>query len=277
MAVDLPSTLSPSKLGKFMSCPLAFRYSYIDHLPEPPNVAQVRGTLVHRALQLLYADGGPSDRTQVRALDALDIAFEEMSASEEMAGLGLDDETRNSFYRDARELVAHYFTMEDPGAVEPIGIELDLRATIGTVELRGIIDRLDRLPNGDIVVTDYKTGRSPRPDKSRGRLLGVQFYAYLCQEAFGLRPSEVRLLYLKDQVVIVESPNDQTMRGLRARALAVWAAIERACETEDFRPNPTALCRFCAYQELCPAYQASVPVRATFHATSATQSHRSVQ
>lgn len=269
MAVEIPSTLSPSKLGKFMSCPLAFRYSYIDHIPEPATQAQLRGTLVHRALQLLYAHGEADERTPLHALSALDVAYLEMVETDDMIGLGLDEKGAEAFVREARELITHYFSMEDPESVEPIGIELDLRAKLGDVELRGIIDRLDRLPNGNIVVTDYKTGRSPRPEQSRARLIGVQFYAYLCQEAFGLRPSEVRLLYLKDQVVIVESPNDQTMRGLKARALAVWAAIERACETEDFRPNITSLCRYCAYQDLCPAFQTSVASRVAPLTTSA--------
>jgi len=238
-----------------MSCPLAFRFSYIDHLPEPANRAQLLGTLVHRALQLLYAQGEAGDRTPERAIEVLRSAHLEMSDTEEMATLRFDQQESNAFFEDARSLVTSYFAMEDPGSVQPIGIELDLRVSLDGVELRGIIDRLDLLESGDIVVTDYKTGRSPRSDQSRSRLLGVQFYAYLCEATFGVRPREVRLLYLKDQVVIVESPNDQTMRGLKSRALAVWAAIERACETEDFRPNPTQLCRFCAFQSLCPAFQ----------------------
>ena len=35
MALPLPTTLTPSKVGKFVSCPLAFRYSYIERIPEP--------------------------------------------------------------------------------------------------------------------------------------------------------------------------------------------------------------------------------------------------
>jgi putative RecB family exonuclease len=256
MAVEIPSTLSPSKLSKFLSCPLAFRYSYIDHIPEPPNAAQLRGTLVHRALQLLYDDTPAKARDEARALATLDLAWAEMAETDEMVGLEFDERATKAFVTEARALIRHYFTMEDPESVEPIGIELDLRAKLGDIELRGIIDRLDRLPSGDIVVTDYKTGRSPRPEASRSRLLGVQFYAYLCQEVYGLRPSEIRLLYLKDQVVIVESPNDQSMRGLTSRATAAWAAIERACETEDFRPNLSSLCRFCSFQDRCPAYRA---------------------
>src|SRR5665213_476617 len=156
MAVEIPSTLSPSKLGKFMSCPLAFRFSYIDHLPEPANKAQLRGTLVHRALQLLYAEGEAKDRTPQRAFEALSFAHLEMTDTEEMAALCLDDRESAAFLGEARSLVTNYFTMEDPESVEPIGIELDLRSTLDGVELRGIIDRLDLLASGDIVVTDYK-------------------------------------------------------------------------------------------------------------------------
>ena len=68
------------------------------------------------------------------------------------------------------------------------------------------------------------------------------------------RPSVVRLLYLRDRVVISATPTDQAMRGTCERALGVWSAIERACAQDDFRPNPSSLCRFCAYQAYCPAF-----------------------
>ncbi|HUZ19592.1 MAG TPA: PD-(D/E)XK nuclease family protein [Acidimicrobiales bacterium] len=258
MSVPLPETLTPSKIGKFVSCPLAFRYSYIDRLPEPPSPQQVRGTLLHRALQLLFSDGPASRRTRERGASALDEAWREMEVGDDVASLELDDAARQSFLLEARGLLDRYFTLEDPSSVRPVGLELDLRVNLDGVELRGIIDRLDHLPGDDFVVVDYKTGRSPRVEQARSRLAGVQFYAFLCEQALGRRPSEVRLMYLRDQVVVVESPTDQTMRGLRQRALAVWAAIERACRTEDFRPNPSPLCKTCSFQVQCPAFQAGV-------------------
>jgi putative RecB family exonuclease len=39
--------------------------------------------------------------------------------------------------------------------------------------------------------------------------------------------------------------------------MAVWAAIERACREEDFRPHPSALCNFCNFRAFCPAYGGS--------------------
>ncbi|HVB06393.1 MAG TPA: PD-(D/E)XK nuclease family protein [Acidimicrobiales bacterium] len=254
MTLTLPSTLTPSKLGRFVSCPLAFRYSYIEHLPEPPSIYQLRGTLLHRALQLLFEERS-SERTMVAASSALARATGELG--EEIEGLELGATDLAAFHREAGVLLEHYFALEDPTGVQPVGLELDLRANFEGIELRGIIDRLDRLADGRFVVVDYKTGRSPRPEQSRSRLVGVQFYAFLCEQTLGIRPSEVRLMYLKDQVVVVESPTDQSMRGLTQRARAVWTAIERACTADDFRPNPSPLCNYCAFQDFCPAYAAA--------------------
>ncbi len=141
-----------------------------------------------------------------------------------------------------------------------VGLELDLHATVEGVELRGIIDRLDDLGDGALAVVDYKTGRAPLPDRSRSSLAGVYFYALLCEEVLGTRPKEVRLMYLRDQVVLVESPTEQTIRGARQRALAAWEAIGRACATEDFRPSPSPLCKVCAFRSLCPAFAVTTPV-----------------
>jgi putative RecB family exonuclease len=65
-------------------------------------------------------------------------------------------------------------------------------------------------------------------------------------------------MYLGDQVVVVESPTDQSLRGLHLRANAVWGAIERACDSGDFRPSPSPLCKSCFYQDMCPAFGGTV-------------------
>ncbi len=269
--LELPSTLTPSKLSRFISCPLSFRFAYIDRLAEPANPHQVRGTLVHRALQLLYGAGRPIERTPEQALAALDRAWSELSGTAEVGELGLDEQGEAAFVREAQTLLERYFDLEDPTEVRPVGLELDLRTRVGGVEWRGIIDRLDRLADGEFVVVDYKTGRAPRADHAQSRLGALHFYAFLCEQVLGRRPREVRLIYLRNQVVISQAPTDQSMRGLRQRALAVWAAIERACGTGDFRPNPSRLCSYCAFQAQCPAMAPSVPVRLEAKAVTAAQ------
>jgi len=253
MALEPPTGLSPSRVSSFQDCALAFRFSAIDRLPEPPSLPAVRGTLVHAALERLFCVE-PAERTPEAAARCLVEAHAALQDDPEYQGLGLDAEADAALVVRAQELVDNYFLLEDPRAITPIGIELRLEAPIGDLNLRGIIDRLELDSAGELVVTDYKTGAAPRQQYEQGRLGGVHFYAFLCEELFGKRPARIQLLYLADPVAIVAEPTEQTSRGLRRKLTAVWAAIERACEREDFRPRPSKLCDWCAFQAHCPCF-----------------------
>ena len=252
--LPLPSTLSPSKITAFTNCPLAFRFSVVEHLPEPPSPPALKGTLVHRALELLFTECPPGSRSRDAAQKALDAAWRELQDGDELDGLRLDEAETIAFLVDARVLVDRYLELEDPDGVRAIGLELNLSTEIDGITVRGIIDRLDELDDGSLAVVDYKTGRAPRTEQSKSRLSGVQMYALMCEAELGRRPSVIRLLYLRDRIVISAAPTDQAMRGTRQRALGVWSAIERACKEDDFRPNPSSLCRFCAFQAYCPSF-----------------------
>jgi len=253
MSLPLPTTLSPSKISAFKHCPLQFRFSVIDRLPEPPSPAASKGTLVHRALELLMLRP-PDERTPAAALAGLDRARAELADHPEFAGLELDDEQLDAFHADARALVRRYFEIEDPAAVRPIGLELRLSVTLGSLTLRGVIDRLELDGEGQLVVTDYKTGAVPSERAEQDRLGGVHFYSLLCERLLGRRPARVQLLYLSKPDVLSICPSEQSVTGMERRAMALWAAVERACARDDFRPNRSRLCDWCSFQAFCPAW-----------------------
>jgi putative RecB family exonuclease len=269
MSLSPPRSLSPSKVSSFCNCPLAFKYSVIDHLPEAPSTAMVKGTLVHKALERLFWYHDRGDRTLAVGLTELDLAWEEFQDDEEMRSLELTADDASVFLDDAAELVGRYFDLEDPNATTTVGVELMLEADIDGMLLRGIIDRLDVDKDGELVVVDYKTGRAPSEMREQGRLGGVHTYAMLCERVFGRRPSRVRLLYLRDRIAIEAVPSAQSIRGTGIRTTAVWSAITRACESEDFRPHPSALCGSCSFRHLCPAITGEVAVASTLVAASA--------
>jgi putative RecB family exonuclease len=254
MALELPTSLSPSKVSTFKDCALAFRFSAIDRLPEPPSTPAVKGTLVHRALELLFC--APAElRTPERAQACLIEAVAELDADPEFTALQLDPTARDEFVADAATMVERYFRLEDPAAVTPIGIELRLEVEVGDLRLRGIIDRLKLDEAGELVVTDYKTGRVPSEQQEAARLGGVHFYAFLCERLFGRRPAKIQLIYLgRDPQVIIATPTEQSITGLERKVRAIWSAVERACEREDFRPKPSRLCDWCAFRSYCPAF-----------------------
>jgi putative RecB family exonuclease len=241
-------------LSAFKDCPLAFRFSAIDKLAESPSPATVKGTLVHGALERLFWEHPRGARTPDAAGAALDAAWAAMQTDPEFQGLALSADEARTFVADAATLVEGYFRLEDPDTVDTVGVELTLEAEVGGLHLRGIVDRLDVTPEGEFVVVDYKTGRVPSVLQEQQRLGGVQFYALLCQHVLGRRPVRVRLMYLREPLVIEAEPTEQAVRGTRQRTAAVWSAIERACENEDFRPRPSALCNWCSFRDLCPVY-----------------------
>jgi putative RecB family exonuclease len=254
MAFPLPTSLSPSKVASFKDCALAFRFSAIDRVPEPPNIWAAKGTLVHRALELLFIEA-PQDRTIEVALAKLEEATPEVLLNREYKDLKFASmEEEEAFLVDSAELVRKYFLLEDPTKIHPVGLEMKLEVDLGTLRMRGIIDRLDEDENGNLIVTDYKTGKVPRINHEASKLGGVHFYAFLCEKVMGRRPSQVQLLYLSEPLRIITEPTDQSIRGLQIRTGAIWTAVEKACDREDFRPKPSRLCDWCAYREWCPAF-----------------------
>ncbi len=138
---------------------------------------------------------GPA-RTIENALDGPRGApAQDLADDPDFTELELSDDEWDQFHAEAEVLVRKYFELEDPTTILPIGLELRLAATIGKVQLRGIIDRLELDADGELVVTDYKTGSVPSERYEIKRLAGVHMYAAMvaarAREAPGPGPTAV--------------------------------------------------------------------------------------
>ncbi len=120
--------------------------------------------------------------------------------------------------------------------------------------IRGIIDRLELDADGELVVTDYKTGSAPSEGWEQKSMAGVHVYSLLCERMFGRRPARVQLLYLSKPERIITAPSDQSLRGVDVKTNAVMQAVRQACKRDDFRPRTSALCNYCTFQEFCPEF-----------------------
>lgn len=261
-AFPVPSSLSPSRVSSFTSCPMQFRFSSVQRLPEPPGRATTRGSVVHLALEKLF-ELPATGRTRSALADALDAALDEYATHPDYTGLRLDEQEADAFARECQALTARYFDMEDPTTVRAVGLELRMAAMVGSLELRGIIDRLDLDDDGELVVTDYKTGRPPSGNYEQKSLAGVHFYSFLCEAVLGRRPARIRLMYLSTGETIETIPSAQSVRFIETRTSAVWKAVERACTTGDFRPNQSRLCDWCSFRTWCPAFDGDPNLAAT--------------
>jgi putative RecB family exonuclease len=249
----VPTSLSPSRVSAFTQCPLQFRFVNVQGLPSPPTIHTTRGTIVHRVLEILFANP-PERRTRDDAHEAHRLAREEYTDHPDVTDLFLDETETTALWSDTADLVDAYLEMEDPSLVRPEGLELRLEVPLGEFVLRGIIDRLERDDEGRLVISDYKTGRSPSENQSAERMNPMMLYGWLCLRHFGEAPSTLRLYYLKDRKVLERSPSVTDLEFHAKRTTSVWKAIATACTTGKFQPRKSALCNFCEYRQWCPEF-----------------------
>jgi putative RecB family exonuclease len=265
MAVtDLPTpvvgSLSPSRAGDFMACPLLYRFRVIDRLPEPPSPIAARGTVVHAVLEQLF--GLPAaERTLDRAVALIEPEWERMLAAEpELAALLAEDAADAASARSAADLLRRYFELEDPRRLEPAERELLVETVLDSgLALRGYVDRLDVAPNGEMRVVDYKTGKAPRETFEARALFQMRFYALVLWRVRGRVPRVLQLLYLGSGEVLRYEPDEADLRATQRKLEALWAAISRAAERGDWRPNPGRICEWCSHQAICPAFGGTPP------------------
>jgi putative RecB family exonuclease len=260
-------SLSPSRAADFKTCPLLYRFRTIDRLPERKSRAAVRGTLVHAVLERLY-DLPAGQRTPTAAHELIAPAWAELQTADpevaELFAAGADDaaqeETLEAWLTSAGRLVDAYFTLEDPTRIQPHGREQLVEVTLPDgLLLRGYVDRLDVAPNGALRVVDYKTGSMPREAFEAKALFQMKFYALVLWRTRGVVASQLKLLYLGDGDALTYAPDEGELVRFERTLQAIWAAIERAVSTGDFRPSPSRLCGWCDHQALCPSFGGTPP------------------
>jgi putative RecB family exonuclease len=251
---------TPSKLAAYEDCPRRYRYSYVDRPPPPkgpPWAHNSLGASVHTALRNWY--GLPADRREPRALPGL------LSAT--WVGEGYRDEAqeREAFGLALRWLEGYVAGLD--GQDEPVGVERVVAVKTPTLALSGRVDRIDRRGD-DLVIVDYKTGRTGlSPDDARGSR-ALALYAYAAQRVFRRRCVRVELHHLPTGTTAAHEHTEQSLARHLARAeataedaLAAEQAVSEGADPDQaFPTTPGALCSWCDFRRTCPAGN-SAPAR----------------
>ena len=254
--------LSPSRAADFKQCPLLYRFRAIDRLPEPTSAAQLRGSIVHAALEHLYGLPAPQ-RLPDTAVALITPAWERVVAAEPQLATSMPVEQRDALLDEARMLLSGYYRLEDPTRFDPQSCEqrVEVELADGTL-LRGFIDRIDVAATGELRVVDYKTGKAPPEARALAEfkaMFQMKFYAVALLRSRGVLATRLRLLYLADGQILDYSPDLDELTRFEKTLTAIWRAIQSAGATGDFRPNPSRLCDWCAHQAHCPAFGGTPP------------------
>lgn len=256
------ASLSVSRAGDFMTCPLLYRFRSIDRLPEPPGREATRGTLVHAVLERLF-DHPAGARTPDAAAALVPGQWEHLVAGQpDLRGLlfDADEQAEQRFLTEAVAFLDRYFVMEDPNRLQPAQRELSVSCELPSgLVLRGIIDRVDEAPGGATRIVDYKTGRAPGPGWEAKALFQMRFYGVILWRLTGRVPARLQLLYLGSGERLAVDPTEAELRATQVKVEALWAAIARATRTGHWPAKASRLCDWCSFQSLCPEYGGTPP------------------
>lgn len=249
-----PKYVSPSSISTFQQCPLRYRYSRIDRLPEPSTEAQALGSMTHEVLELLMLLP-QNERTQLQARSIL-LEIWAAKWDEEVSKLNLSNYDRHMFRWNVWRCVENYFLLEDPSLVSLEGIECRLEAEIDGVPVLGILDRWHFAEDGSAIISDYKTGKVAAKRYEGEKRLQLMVYVALHEEIYKSKVSSAELIYLKGSGTrVAYEPTPESLELMRSTLTKVWAGINESCDTGEFKTNKTRLCDWCSYKGQCPAWR----------------------
>jgi superfamily I DNA/RNA helicase/RecB family exonuclease len=235
-------SLSASDLGLYLTCPLKYKFARVFGIPQEPTINQRFGILIHNVLERFHREG---ETTGEEGLQRLMGLFE---GGWRRTGFGSSDDELQ--FRDrARAAMRLYWERESESEGEPVWLERKFDIRIGEHHVRGRVDRVDRLPDGDHELIDYKTGER----KSEADLesdLQLSLYRLAAREAWDLDAGTGSYYYVldADKVAAPVGPDDTE------RVERTVFQVGEGILGQDFEPRPSpTVCGWCDYRLICPA------------------------
>jgi RecB family exonuclease len=273
--------MSATRLEAYAKCPRRFLYDRVLQVSRrtlPEELWQMepieRGSLIHAILEAYLLErlaGAPRSLPRLLALAEVHFAEAEGRGLVGKALLWRMDKAamRRDLARfhdeegDLEPLAAELeFGTGAEGADPPVVVVLD---SGHEVRFKGMADRVDRARSGELVVSDYKTGRQrmlsdlKKDPVAGGRLLQLPIYAMAAQARFGGDTVRARYWLLSESRV-APSYSLTITEAVQARFRDVLALIAGAVEAGAFPGAPTDkgdrqfdACRHCDFDGVCPS------------------------
>lgn len=235
-------SLSASDLSLYLTCPLKYKFARVFGIPQEPTINQRFGILFHNVLERFHKDPPEDEADGLRVLNRL---FE---AGWRRTGFGSSDDELQ--FRDrAREALRLYWERERLSEGEPVWLEKKFDFKVGDHHVRGRVDRVDRLPDGDYELIDYKTGER-KSEEDLDSDLQLALYRMAAREAWGIEASTGSYYYVLDAEKVAAPTKPDDAERVERTVLQVGEGIL----SQDFEPRPSpTVCSWCDYRLICPA------------------------
>jgi putative RecB family exonuclease len=228
--------LSYSAMTAYRDCPRQYWYRHVERLPVAQSAEAVHGVILHEVLRRAGEERKEGRRISGPRLNSL--------LDEVWRTTQFPDERRAPTFRriGAAELEGY----RKKGGLDsaPEYLEHAFSVTLDGWTLRGVIDRIDRTPDGWRII-DYKSGR---PVPRRRRDLQVALYALGAANSLRLDPLELEVVYLASGDSVLVGKVDTLVRDATVEGTEVAEGIRSG----NFEARPERRrCRLCPYRLAC--------------------------
>ncbi len=237
--------LSYSRLSRFEQCPLSFKLSYIDKKRTSPGVPLLFGKAIHDVLEHLVQEHMDNERedalSEKRALEL----WQEAWSAGGLTGAGVFEEgikiLKNFVNRQG------FLDHQDVLAVER---RFELR--VGSFNVLGFIDRVDRVDDQTVEVIDYKTNRMLFTREEIDHSLQMSIYHLAARELWPWA-KKVRLSFdmLRHGVRLTTERSDDQLEAAKRYIETTGRMTE---EAGSFPAHINSNCQWCDHQTNCHAY-----------------------
>jgi DNA helicase II / ATP-dependent DNA helicase PcrA len=234
-------SLSASDLTLYLTCPLKYKFARVFGIPQEPTINQRFGILMHNVLERFHKEP-PEPGDELRTLNRL---FE---GGWRRGGFGgTDDEMQ---YRDrGREALRRYWERERVSESEPRWMERKFDFKVADHHVRGRVDRVDQLPDGNYELIDYKTGER-KTEEDLDSDLQLALYRMAAREAWDIEAAYASYDYVLDAEKVPAPTRPDDAERVERTVVTVGEGVL----SQDFEPRPSpSVCSWCDYRLICPA------------------------
>jgi DNA helicase-2/ATP-dependent DNA helicase PcrA len=234
---------SASAMKRYEECPLCYKFQYVLLVPGLPKTYFSMGTAVHTAIELL-------SRRQLEGITPTkELAIELLNScwsSEAYASRTHELEDRVK----AEAMLDTYLAWQAANRNTIVAAEKRFQFPLNGRKVKGFIDRIEKTPEGEYIVVDFKTGTKPSSLTKNSVLADIQLnlYCLAIKEVFGKLPQRASFYYIRDNKMVDYFPTEESVGAFAETAKSIISAV---C-AERFDPAPSfQICRFCDYADLC--------------------------
>ena len=237
--------LSASAIDQYEQCPLKYRFSSIDRIPQSSGKpALTFGNIMHRVLQRFHSP----DKDYLEK-DLLQLLDEEWDSS----GF-FYKEQENEFKIQGEEILSRYFLQNADNNDSIIAREEKFSFMIDNIIINGVIDRIDNTIEGHHVI-DYKTNNTPSSAKSSMQLAIYSMFLNSSGEMNqNGQPVKASLYFLR----LAKDPMRSHIFSKEELEIKKSSIIEVANNimNQKFEPKKGKHCDWCDYKNyICPEWQ----------------------